>query len=142
MDIPVMVETQVPNQGVTLSARYALITSLIYGLNIGLFLGVGKGIASGLSYGLIDGLVGGLVGASVGGLVGGGEVVVKHYILRVILWMRGYIPWNYIRFLDYCADRIFLRKVGGGYIFVHRLLMEHFASLTEEDIKRLTQIKP
>jgi hypothetical protein len=30
-----------------------------------------------------------------------------------------------------------LRKVGGGYIFVHRLLMEHFASLTEEDIKRL-----
>ena len=30
-----------------------------------------------------------------------------------------------------------LRRVGGGYIFVHRLLMEHFASLTEEDIKRL-----
>jgi hypothetical protein len=27
------------------------------------------------------------------------------------------------------VERIFLRKVGGGYIFVHRLLMEHFASL-------------
>jgi len=27
-----------------------------------------------------------------------------------------------------CAERIFLRKVGGGYIFVHRLLMEHSAS--------------
>jgi hypothetical protein len=30
------------------------------------------------------------------------------------------------------TERIFLRKVGGGYIFVHRLLMEHFASLYAE----------
>ena len=26
----------------------------------------------------------------------------------------------------------FLRKVGGGYIFIHRLLMEYFASLGPE----------
>jgi hypothetical protein len=31
--------------------------------------------------------------------------------------------------LDYAAGRIFLRKVGGGYIFIHRMLMEYFASL-------------
>jgi hypothetical protein len=41
----------------------------------------------------------------------------------------GSISWNYTRFLDYCADRIFLRKVGGGDIFVYRILMEYFASL-------------
>ncbi|MDJ0904037.1 MAG: hypothetical protein QNJ55_35140 [Xenococcus sp. MO_188.B8] len=35
--------------------------------------------------------------------------------------------WNYARFLDYASDRIFLQKVGGGYIFIHRLLLEHFA---------------
>ncbi len=45
------------------------------------------------------------------------------------------MPWNYSRFLDYCAERIFLRKVGGGYIFVHRLLMEHFASMNTESQK-------
>lgn len=28
---------------------------------------------------------------------------------------------------------IFLRKVGGGYIFVHRLLLEYFASLEPEE---------
>jgi hypothetical protein len=39
------------------------------------------------------------------------------------------IPWRYSRFLDYAAERILLRKVGGGYIFVHRLLLEYFASL-------------
>jgi len=33
---------------------------------------------------------------------------------------------------DYAADRIFLRKVGGGYIFIHRMLMEYFAALETE----------
>lgn len=34
-----------------------------------------------------------------------------------------------------------LRKVSGSYIFIHRLLIEHFASLTEEDIKRLSGLR-
>jgi hypothetical protein len=34
--------------------------------------------------------------------------------------------------LNYCVDLIFLRRVGGGYIFVHRLLMEHFAEMYVE----------
>ena len=53
----------------------------------------------------------------------------KHYVLRILLWRSDYAPLNYIRFLDYAAERVFLRKVGGGYIFTHRLLMEYFATL-------------
>lgn len=34
--------------------------------------------------------------------------------------------------LGHCVDLIFLRRVGGGYIFVHRLLMEHFAEMYVE----------
>jgi hypothetical protein len=41
------------------------------------------------------------------------------------------MPPRFVRFLDYAAERIFLRKVGGGYIFVHRLLLEYFASLDD-----------
>jgi hypothetical protein len=37
-------------------------------------------------------------------------------------------PWNYVKFLDYAAERILLRKVGGGYIFIHRMLLEYFAA--------------
>jgi hypothetical protein len=40
---------------------------------------------------------------------------------------------NIIRFLDYATEPIFLRKVGGGYIFVHRLLQEYFADLWENE---------
>jgi len=59
----------------------------------------------------------------------GGFAYLQHYVLCTLLWRNDYAPWNYIRFLDYAAERVFLRKVGGGYIFTHRLLMEYFATL-------------
>jgi hypothetical protein len=53
----------------------------------------------------------------------------RHYVLRLLLWRSGAIPWNYTRFLDIAAEQILLRKVGGGYIFLHRLLLDYFADL-------------
>ncbi len=70
-------------------------------------------------------------GLSFGLALGGGEACVKHGVLRFVLFCQGRIPWNYSRFLDYAAERIFLQKVGGGYIFVHRLLLEHLADLSK-----------
>ena len=66
---------------------------------------------------------------SIGGLIHGGITCIQHFILRLILYFNNYIPWNYARFLDYATERIFLQKVGGGYIFIHRMLMEHFAQM-------------
>jgi DNA polymerase III delta prime subunit len=54
-----------------------------------------------------------------------------------VLWSNKLAPWNYARFLDYCADRILLHKIGGGYIFVHRLLLEHIAGLSDDAIGQL-----
>ena len=74
------------------------------------------------------------------GLARGGLACIQHLILRILLWRNGSAPWNYARFLDYAADRILLRKVG-GYIFIHRLLMEYFAALeptTEGAVKQST----
>ena len=45
---------------------------------------------------------------------------------------RDVVAWRVVPFLDHSTERIFLRKVGGGYIFIHRLLQEYFASLYEE----------
>jgi hypothetical protein len=63
----------------------------------------------------------------IAGLVYGGFACIQHLVLRALLWRSGVIPWNYARFLDEAAERLLLHKVGGGYIFVHRLLLEHFA---------------
>lgn len=58
--------------------------------------------------------------------------IVFHYVLRLILYIRQCTPWYYSRFLDYGVSLIFLQKVGGGYIFIHRLVMEHFAKLESD----------
>ena len=62
-------------------------------------------------------------------LYGGGLAFVQHFVLRFFLWRNDLMPFHIVPFLDYAADRILLRRVGGGYIFIHRLLLEYFASL-------------
>lgn len=80
-----------------------------------------------------------IVSASIGFITGwqnsGGLTCLQHYSLRFLLWRNGNTPLNYVNFLDYAVDRIFLRRVGGGYIFIHRLPMEYFASLGKEPIE-------
>jgi eukaryotic-like serine/threonine-protein kinase len=62
-------------------------------------------------------------------LYSGGITFLYHFILRLILNQQGLIPWKYAPFLDFAAKILLLRRVGSGYIFIHRLVLEHFASL-------------
>jgi hypothetical protein len=110
----------VPNEGIHRSARRALYVGLGLGLSMGLCLG----LSAGLSAGLVSGL---LVGANTG-LLFGGRACLQHLGLRLFLVRNGSAPWRYAGFLDYAAERLFLRKVGGGYVFIHRLLQDHFAA--------------
>jgi DNA polymerase III delta prime subunit len=108
---------------------------LFVGLFVGLFFGLLFGLFFGLGFGLGFGLVGvlgfGLVGGLLFGLRFGGRAYLQHLVLRLLLRRNNFAPLNYVPFLDYATERIFLRKVGGGYIFVHRLLMDHFSEQWE-----------
>jgi len=118
-----------PNQGIHLSARNAL----LIGLGLGLTAGVISEMLGFVRYngGLAIGLLAGIITT----IWYGGLDVVKHYTLRLILYRNNYTPWRYARFLDYATERLFLNKVGGGYIFRHRTLMEYFADLPLEPSK-------
>lgn len=70
-----------------------------------------------------------LVLGVIGSFRSGGIDCIRHIELRLFLSFRHHAPWNYARFLDYATERLFLQKVGGGYIFVHRMLLEHFARM-------------
>jgi hypothetical protein len=37
------------------------------------------------------------------------------------------MPWRWEPFLNFSVDLALMRKVGNGYIFIHRLLLEHLA---------------
>ncbi len=106
-----------PNQGIRQSAKHSLF--------FGFFGFLSLSIAAFILNHRVS--TWGLFGLLFGWSLGGGEACLKHLILRVMLWRNGSIPWNYAQFLDWGVERIFLQKVGGGYIFVHRLLLEHFA---------------
>lgn len=109
----------IPNQGIWQSLKNAIVFGLL-----GFFvLGIAATI---LSWPF---LFWGSFGFIFGSIAGGGEVCIKHLMLRILLYFNGYTPWNYARFLDWATERILLQKVGGGYIFVHRLLLEHFAQM-------------
>jgi hypothetical protein len=63
----------------------------------------------------------------------GGDVVDSVVIVGNKNTVNQTIIQKFFNFLDHCVDLIFLRRVGGGYIFVHRLLMEHFAEMYVEN---------
>jgi hypothetical protein len=121
-----------PNQKVWISAKNATIIGLMGGLLFGGFIGLGSGLINDLNFGKIVGIGTVLTGILILGMEYGGQACIQHFTLRLILWSNNYIPWNYAHFLDYAAERIFLQKVGGGYIFIHRMLMEHFAQMERE----------
>ena len=117
----------VPNQGILTSLRNCILIMLFVGL-ISLLVSwllffntYAAKMPLGLLYGLISALF--------FGLKYGGVACIQHFTLRQMLHKKGRIPWNYAHFLDYATDRLFLQKVGGGYIFVHRMLLEHFARM-------------
>jgi len=124
-----------PNQGIHLSFRNAILAGFVSGLSLGLVSGMVVGLRFGLMFGLTVGLgAWAIPGLTIGPIVGlfvffqyGGITTIQHYTLRLILAFNKYLPLNLTGFLDHCAERIFLQKVGGGYIFIHRLLLEYFA---------------
>lgn len=77
----------------------------------------------------------GLIGGLLAGLLVGGLGCLQHSFLRLILWRIGALPLKLAEFLESAADSALLHRVGGGYIFFHRLLLEYFADLNKKQIR-------
>lgn len=73
----------------------------------------------------VPGLLIGSAGAILLGAIMGELGFARHFILRLILWRTARMPRQYSQFLDEMAGRVLLYKVGGAYMFIHRLLQSH-----------------
>lgn len=111
-----------PNQGILRSFKYSILFSFISLITTVI-------VAYLIHFPVV---FWGVFGMFFGFTAGGGASCIKHFLLRIFLYLRGYIPWDYARFLNYATERIFLHKVGGSYIFIHRMLLEHFAQMELE----------
>ena len=107
----------VPNQGIWQSLKNGAILAIVgSALLATLFAFLGLPSFEGAALGLLLGMF-------------ALEATVKHFFLRLVLFVSGWSPWNYAKFLNYSVNSVLLQRIGGGYIFVHRSLLEHFASL-------------
>ena len=104
--------------------KYQFGVKLIGGL-IWVILGLIATLVSGSIWGLIAGAVAAVISALLPGIP-----AIESFVLRLVLWSSGYIPWDYQRFLDAAADRRLLQKTGDRrYRFIHNLLQKHFAEI-------------
>ena len=118
---------------------YGLIFGLIFGLICPLILVLVVWLMFGISYDeqLIELFIGvGLFAGPFGGLmvwlIFGLRQILQHYTLRFWLWRTGVFPFHVIAFLEDACARHLLRRVGGSYQFMHRLLLDYFADLEHE----------
>ncbi|MEA5620550.1 NACHT domain-containing protein [Cronbergia sp. UHCC 0137] len=107
-------KSNLSNQGI----RNYFINASIVGITSGLIIGVISGYTKGISFGLIF------------WLISEGAACVQHFSLRLVLYLNGYIPCDYTKFLNYATDRTILQRVGGSYRFIHSLLQEHFLNMS------------
>lgn len=124
-----------PNEGIRRSAKNGIFVGLFLTPFVGLFTGLiamlhagfSLGLRTGLILGLLQVLYSGLFYGLLSGLFLGLGAFIQHYILRFWLWKVHLFPWSIVHFLDDATARILLRRVGGGYSFTHRLLLDFFA---------------
>jgi hypothetical protein len=111
--------TAYPNQGIRLSMRNALLATTgaapLFGLLSWLLWG-----APSLTY-MVP-----LFAVAVFWLYGGANVV-KHWLVRLLLRLEGCLPLPLTQLLEQGTTLGFLRRVGGGTIFVHQALQDYFA---------------
>jgi len=96
------------------------------GLAIGALAAIGFGLLGVPFAALYIGLIIGVFA----GLTAGGAVFLRHFLLRFLLSRSkdNAIPQNLTNFLNYATEHSLLYKVGGGYIFPHRSLLDYFAT--------------
>ena len=118
-----------PNEGIWRSASIASLLILLVDISIGLdvFQLMNPLLFQYFFHGLGLGFSVGLLVIMRSQPVIAGTALVQHIVLRTILWCMGYTPRNYARFLNYATRCTLMQRVGGSYVFIHRLFLEYFA---------------
>lgn len=117
-------EKLVPNIGILLTARNAALAFIATFVAATAVFGVSYGLAYGACVALTLGVV--------MSLWLGGVDVINHYVLRLFLHRRNALRLRATEKFDVAVRLGLMRRVGSGFMFMHGLLLEHFASSKDE----------
>lgn len=124
-----MSERSAPNRGTMRSLRYALWIGLSGCVT---FIVIGIVVQDPLSGQGHTGLAGLVAGAGAAGAImlsfnKGGWFVLRHFTVRLFLWLYGVAPLRYVRLLNEGTERLFLIRRGGSYEFFHLTFRDYLA---------------
>jgi hypothetical protein len=119
-------------------------------ITIGLGIAIGAGVAGGFLAVPVPPTIGAAIaGAGIGlgvatvvALQCGGGAYLRHWALRALLVRNQDIPPRYVAFLEYAARCVLLKRRGGGYQFLHRLLLDYFADPQSAETVRAFEVGP
>jgi hypothetical protein len=105
-------------QSIIAVLRVSLIAAFVMGISFSLIYSVLVGIIMSISTFIFAAII-----------IANVRSIVLYMLLRWFLMQKKQAPLNYETLLADAVNLAFLRKVGGGYIFIHRYLLEYFAGL-------------
>jgi len=118
-----------PNEGIKRSVRNGLLILLLVGLSCGVLAGLSCYVIYGPSVRLLWAAVFGLIVGLLLGLPYGLSAAAQHATLRLLMRIQHLAPLRYVRWLDYAVHlRLLYRGADGGYMFIHRLVQDYFAT--------------
>jgi hypothetical protein len=123
-----------PDQDIHHSALIAIRTGLLYGGVFGVIVG-GLGDLWG---GVVSGV---LISILAGGLSYNGATVLRHYLVRLLLYVKHLLPFRIGQFMEVMRPSTLVQRTGVHYGFLHRTFQEHIAGLTDERIETLAQLE-
>jgi hypothetical protein len=92
---------------------------------------LGSSLAATVAIGVAGGFLGLFLGLLPAWVAVDPCAILGHLSLRLLLAKSNLVPLTLVRFLDFCDERLLLRKIGGRYVSFHRLLLDYFAALPE-----------
>ena len=107
--------------------RATVIRTLIGGACFGLAVGVTLGSDSENLAGMLRVVA---AYAPLGFIWFGGLELIRHGSVRVVLAVTRRFPFACVRALEEAVGLAFVRRAGAGYVFMHRLLLDHLAGLS------------
>ena len=133
-----------PNQGIRLSMRNAMLTGVpvwLVTITLGWFYLAVIPVAARLGQSvtiMLDELANnlGLLGLALAVLLAlwfGGQDVIRHWVLRLVLWRTSPMDLSFIRVLDFADQRSLLTRAAGGYKFIHPMVQAYFAKLLQKE---------
>ncbi len=127
LETRLQVVPQAPGEGMRRTRRSAVAAAGVAWLMVGVVVLLVDGLFFGPVTGAVDGLT---IGAGAGMFVGlkrGGRAYLHHWAMRGVLTRMGVAPRDLVGFLDFASGLALLRRHGGGYEFIHSLVLDHFA---------------